>query len=235
MYPKWTYPGYPDPLTANVAKAKQYLKDGGWTVNSKGNLEKAGKEYPLTVNYSINNADDPNAPTIIPTLAAEWKKNLGIEVDLKPTNDTVFKSALKEDHKYQLFYVKVGGSFVPWLSFGVYKQAWLDAKYQSMDYGNYGLYHIGNAANKVLGTIQYVSAFDTSPELKSKIDIVQKDIVNGAPYLPILNTGIGIMTTSKNWTGFPTNDTSKYDYKPAVNGMDAMSNFIQTIMHLQKA
>jgi peptide/nickel transport system substrate-binding protein len=234
IYPKWTYPGYSEQLTPNIDKAKQYLKDGGYTINAKGNLVKNGTEYPLSVYYSINNADDPYVATIIPTITAEWKKNLGLNVALKPTNDTVFKTTTTEKHSYQMFYGGVITTMTPWLSFGIYKQEWLTQKYQEMSYGNAGLYHIGDAANKVLKGMVNVSAFDTSPALKSKLDIVQKDILNGAPYIPVLSTGVGVMWTTKNWTNFPIEDTSKYDYKPAIS-FDAMSNFIQTVIHLKKA
>jgi peptide/nickel transport system substrate-binding protein len=112
---------------------------------------------------------------------------------------------------------------------------WLDAKYQEMGYGNYGLYKIGKEADDILGDIQYISPFDIGKNTVDKIFTVEQDIVNGAPFLPVMTTGTGVMYTTKNWTNFPTTDTTKYDYRVEVTVAYAQGNFVQTLMNLKPA
>lgn len=89
------FPGYDeteDRFPYDPEKANQILADNGYTVNAAGNLEKDGKEYPITMTFS----DTPRNRTRFEWIASKWTEVLGIAVTLDPVESTTYTALTKD-------------------------------------------------------------------------------------------------------------------------------------------
>jgi peptide/nickel transport system substrate-binding protein len=78
---QWAYPDIQlEPYKFDQAKAKQLLKDAGWSAGSDGFLTKDGKKFALTISTSSD--DQQNIVTA--QVAAEQYKQLGIDAKAVP-------------------------------------------------------------------------------------------------------------------------------------------------------
>ena len=209
---------FSEPMAPDIEGAKQWLEDAGWTVNSNGNLEKDGEEFPLKLH--IQN-DNPVEMTTMPIVVDQWSKNLGLTVDFTPLPPDVFGPAqAKGDYELSLWTTNAaGGAFQ---AFTMYMHSKIFEIGDELADGNYGRWEMPDEANDAI-----VAITQTPPDLVDEIvghcQVLQQAVFDDAPYIPVQSNGAGGMFTTKKWSGLK--EASEIDYFPRVDGYN---NLIQT-------
>lgn len=225
LYAGWILPEYDKPLTQDIGAAKKALSDGNWTIEG-GNLTKDGKSYPLSMWVDLGNADHV---LVVPMMIAQWKAALGLEVKQVGKADTTFQRDMLT-HKWQLSFwnTNLGGS--PVNCFMAYSWQNLGPTQQKAGYGNPGLWKAPKTTNDALVTMGKTDPGNIA-KMKKLVGIIQKDVFDEAPYVPVLAGGSGEMTSVKNWTGWP--EPGKSDYRPTATSF--YNNMVETVLKLKPA
>ena len=210
LYKDALLPEYAMPLTPNVEQAKADLASAGWSVVG-GNLSKDGKAYPVRL---FVNLEQPADIVVAPMIIAQWKKNLGIDVAYMPTPDTVFQAKI-HDYEMMVWTANLNGS--AYNAFQGYSWKNLEAVPQKNGYGNQGLWKMPKEGNDALAALQALPRGNTA-EINVQLQIIQKAVAEGAPYLSYMSGGSGEMWTTKNFTGFPTMKDDAFDYRSSIGG-----------------
>ena len=223
LYKSYLLPEYAQPLAPNVEKAKADLAAAGFTVVG-GNLTKDGKAYPLRL---FVNLDQPTDIVVAPMIIDQWKKNLGINVTYMPTPDTIFQAKI-HDYEMAVWTANLNGS--PYNAYQGYSWANLAPGPQKNGYGNQGMWKMPKEANDALMALQAVPMEETA-KITSLLQVIQKAVAEGAPYLSYMSGGSGEMWTVKNWTGFPSVE-GDFNYRSSIGGYN---NVGITTMALKQA
>ncbi|MCU6480273.1 ABC transporter substrate-binding protein [Arthrobacter sp. A2-55] len=224
LYKSYLLPEYAKPLEPNVDKAKADLAAAGWTVEG-GNLTKDGKSYPVRLFVNLGQATDI---VVAPMIIDQWKKNLGIDVKYMPTPDTVFQAKI-HDYEMMVWTANLNGS--PYNAFQGYSWKNLEAGPQKLGYGNQGLWKMPKEANDALAALQALPMQNIA-EITTQLQIIQKAVAEGAPYLSYMSGGSGEMWTTKNWKGFPSMKDEAVNYRSSIGGYN---NAAITTINLEKA
>lgn len=219
IYEKMLKDEFKKPLAPDVEAAKKELKDAGWTVNDKGNLEKDGKDYPLKLH--IQN-DNPAEMTTMPIVVDQWQKNLGIKVAFTPLPPDVFGPAqAKGDYALSLWTTNAaGGAFQ---AYTMYRHTKIYKVGDEKADGNYGRWRMPDEADKALKAITTTPP-DQTDKITKHCQVLQQAVADEAPYIPVQSNGAGGMFSTKKWSGLQEAD--KIDYFPRVDGYN---NLIQTV------
>jgi peptide/nickel transport system substrate-binding protein len=224
LYKSYLLPEYAKSLTPNVEQAKADLAAAGWSVEG-GNLTKDGKSYPVRL---FVNLKEPTDIVVAPMIIDQWKKNLGVEVAYMPTPDTVFQAKI-HDYEMMVWTANLNGS--PYNAYQGYSWKNLSAAAQKNGNGNQGMWKMPKEGNDALAALQSVPMENTA-EITTQLQIIQKAVAEGAPYLSYMSGGSGEMWTTKNFTGFPSVKDDSFDYRSSIGGYN---NVAVTTINLTKA
>ena len=207
----------------DAAGAKAALEQSAWSVNANGNLEKDGKEHPLSLQIQNDNA---TFMVTMPIVVANIKENLGIEVTFDPKPKDVMDTILSAG-TFDLVGTGLGYPGSPWSNYTMYGQKILPITEETNN-GNWGRWDWGEEARSKMNIL--VSTLNT-PETQDKIaegvQGVQQAFLEQAPHAPVQGSGTGVMYSTKNWTGIP--DPADVDYFPRVGGMGNLTNLLMAI------
>jgi len=223
MYRGLLLPGYEEAYSQDPEAAKKELSKGGWKVKN-GQLTKGGKTYPLEL---MVNLDQPDHMVAAPMLIDFWKTVLGLEVKQVGRADQVFQKQI-HDHTMAIWNVNLNGS--AYNAFQAYSHANLADEAQKNGYGNQGKWRAPDAVNNALLKLKATSPSDTKA-VKKQLLIIQKGIIDEAPVVPFLPGGGGVMTTVKNWVGWPV--YGKSDHPPFSSR--TYNNTSHTLLDLKSA
>lgn len=211
------------PAALNVENAKAALEKSEWTVNDKGNLEKDGKEHPLSLQIQNDNA---TFMVTMPIVVANIKENLGINITFDPKPKDVMDTILSKG-EFDIVGTGLGYPGSPWSNYTMYDQRILPIEEETNN-GNWGRWSWGDEASEKMDIL--VSTLNT-PETQDKIaegvQGVQQAFLEQAPHAPVQGGGAGIMYSTINWTGFP--DPADVDYFPRTGGMGNLTNLLMAI------
>lgn len=207
----------------DAAGAKAALEQSGWSVNANGNLEKDGKEHPLSLQIQNDNA---TFMVTMPIVVANIKENLGIEVTFDPKPKDVMDTILSTG-TFDMVGTGLGYPGSPWSNYTMYGQKILPITEETNN-GNWGRWDWGEEARSKMNIL--VSTLNT-PETQDKIaegvQGVQQAFLEQAPHAPVQGSGTGVMYSTKNWTGIP--DPADVDYFPRVGGMGNLTNLLMAV------
>ena len=223
MYDGLLLPGYDKAYTQDPEAAKKALAKGGWTVK-KGQLSKGGKTYPLDL---LVNLDQEEHVVAAPILIDFWKQVLGLDVKQSGRADQVFQKEI-HDHSLAIWNCNLNGS--AYNAFQAYSHANLSDEAQKNGGGNQGKWKAPASVEDALTVLKATSPADTDA-IKKELLIIQRAVVEEAPYVPFLPGGGGVMTSRKNWTSWPRFGES--DYPPF--SASTYNNINQTVLHLTAA
>jgi peptide/nickel transport system substrate-binding protein len=194
-----TIPGTPD-----VAKANQILDAAGWAKGSDGIRAKGGERLSLTIQTVTGWSDYISLNDAM----AQQLKEAGIE--LKPTQlswNEWNNNQVQGKYQLSLDSIGLGASTNPYATYSLKYVTKTTAKVgeaagQSGNYARYSNPTVDKAIETASGT-------DDEAAQRAQYAIIQKEIVNDLPYIPIyLNSMLTEFNTS-NATGWPTNE-NKY-------------------------
>ncbi|MCI9889886.1 ABC transporter substrate-binding protein [Micrococcales bacterium 31B] len=222
LYKEFLLPDYNTSMKArDAATVKSELEAAGWSVSATGNLSKDGKEYPLKLMVNLSQQVDVVAG---PQIAQQWKEKLGLEIPYTGVADKVFQDSI-HDYAISIWTCCLNGS--PYNAYQGYSHANLGEKQQKAGYGNQGLWRMPDPAEAALQTLQKTPR-DDDATIKANILIIQQAFVDEAPIVPIMSGGGGIMSSTKNWTGWPVPGEADYFPRPG-----DFNNPNQTVLKLK--
>ncbi|MEV6302295.1 ABC transporter substrate-binding protein [Actinoplanes sp. NPDC051861] len=191
-----TIPGTPD-----AAKANQLLDAAGWAKGSDGIRAKGGERLSLTIQTVTGWSDYISLNDAM----TQQLKEVGIE--LKPSQlawNEWNNNQVQGKYQLSLDSIGLGASTNPFATYSLKYVTKTTAKVGEAagTSGNYSRY--SNAT--VDKAVETASGTDDEAAQKAQYAIIQKEIVNDLPYIPIyLNSMLTEFNTS-NATGWPTND-----------------------------
>lgn len=214
-------------VAMDVEKAKQDLEASEWSVNANGNLEKGGKEFPLTLNVQNDQATDMVTGPII---VAQWKDNLGLNVAFDPKPKDVMDGIVQMGD-FSLVILGVNFPGTPWTNYTMYdlKNHTLAAHGEKQVYtGNYGRWSWSDEAQAGMDVL--VSNLNT-PETKdiigAAVQAVQQAFLDDAPFIPHQGGGTGLMSSTVNFLPLP--DVATVDYFPRVGGPGNLNELLADV------
>lgn len=216
-------PEFNEPIAMDVDQAKKDLAAASWTVNANGNLEKDGKEHPLTIQVQNDQATDM---VTVPILVAQWKENLGLNVTFDPKPKDVMDGILQSG-TFDMVVSGVNYPGTPWTNYTMYDQKVTPAGEKGTN-GNWGRWTWSDEAEQSMSIL--VSTLNT-PETKDRIaegvQGVQAAIRDDAPFIPYQGGGSGVMSSSINWAELP--NVADVNYFPRVGGMGNLINLLKDV------
>lgn len=197
------------PQEANVEEAKKILEDGGWTLGSGGIYEKDGESLKMKL-ISIDGWVDYNTAA---RLISEQLGNVGMSVEAS----TVALSELvdaRNQGKFDMLISGVIGSSIadPWIVYHNYFDT--DSTAEVGDMLPTGLQNASRYSNPVVdAAILAASQTNDVAVLKEQYGIIQKEIVNDLPYIPLNISATQTFVNSEDFSGWPT-DSDLYAFPP---------------------
>lgn len=213
-------PEFNKPIAMDVAAAKAALAAASWKVNANGNLEKDGKEHPLSIQVQNDNATDM---VTVPVVVAQWKENLGINVAFDPKPKDVMDGILG-DGKFDMVVSGLNYPGTPWNNYTMYNQK-IKPRGEKTNNGNWGRWDWGPETKEIMSVlVSTLNTPDTQDEIAKAVQGVQAAILAQAPFIPYLGGGTGMMATSKNWAPLPA--LADVDYFPRVGGAANLNKLV---------
>lgn len=218
MYAPVLNPETSQPQQQNLEAAKASLAASGYTVNASGNLEKGGKEYPITLYVNVSNDQDMQAG---PIFVSQWKEGLGLSVKIQTPAETVFNKAASKG-EYPLFFGTVAGGtslYFAYQGYSVQNTVAIGAESPSVNYGRWKNAKVSDAAYG----LQDVDPgdFDATSPLAATI---AEQAGAEAPFIATEGTGYQVMWSSRKWDGMPETGQA------FVPSLDNYQDPIQTIL-----
>lgn len=211
------------PAAMDAAAAKAALEKSAWKVNSNGNLEKDGKEHPLSLQIQNDNA---TFMVTMPIVVANIQENLGVKVTFDPKPKDVMDTILSKG-EFDMVGTGLGYPGSPWSNYTMYDQRILPIEEETNN-GNWGRWNWGDeASEKMQILVSTLNTPETQEQIKEGVQGVQQAFLEQAPHAPVQGGGTGVMLSTKNWTGFP--DPAEVDYFPRVGGMGNLTNLIMAL------
>lgn len=213
---------YAKPQTQDKELAKKTLEESGYTVNEKGNLEKDGKDYPITLYINVANNQDMQAG---PIFVSHWKEVLGIDVKIQTPAETIFNKSASMG-KYPMFFGTVTGGTSMYSAYQGYSEGNTKKVGEESPSVNYGRW-INKAVSDAAYGLQEVDPGDyegTKPLAKTIADEAAEE----APFIATEATGYQVMWTSRKWDGMP--EIGKDHYVPS---LDNYQDPINTILNMK--
>lgn len=213
-------PEFNEPIAMDLDQAKADLAASGWTVNASGNLEKGGKEHPLSIQVQNDNATDM---VTVPILVAQWKEHLGLAVKFDPKPKDVMDTILSSGD-FDLVVTGVNYPGTPWTNYTMYDQPVTKPGKKGTN-GNWGRWTWSPEAEKSMAIlVSTLNTPETHDEIAKGVQGVQDAIAADAPFIPYQGGGVGMMSTSKNWAPLP--NQADVDYFPRVGGTGNLTRMI---------
>lgn len=216
-------PEFSEPMKMDVEAAKKFLEDSEWTVNAAGNLEKDGKEHPLSLQIQNDNA---TFMVTMPITVANWKDNLGLTVTFDPKPKDVMDTILATG-TFDMVATGLGYPGSPWSNYTMYNQT-IKPIEEETNNGNWGRWYWGEEAEEKMEIlVSTLNRPETQDKIAEGVQGVQQAFLEQAPHAPVQGGGTGIMYSTINWTGFP--DPADVDYFPRVGGMGNLTHLLMAI------
>lgn len=216
-------PDFNEPMALDADAATKALEASDWSVNAAGNLEKDGKEHPLSLQIQNDNA---TFMVTMPIVVSNWEKNLGVTVTFDPKPKDVMDTILSTG-EFDVVATGLGYPGSPWSNYTMYDQPILPIEEETAN-GNWGRWAWGDEAEeKMQILVSTLNTPETQDQIAEGVQGVQQAFLEQAPHAPVQGGGTGIMYTEINWTGFP--DPADVDYFPRVGGMGNMTQLLMAI------
>ncbi|MFC7404843.1 ABC transporter substrate-binding protein [Georgenia alba] len=212
-----------EPIAMDLEQAMADLEASDWSINAAGHLEKDGREHRLSI--QVQN-DDPTDMVTVPVIVAQWKENLGLEVTFDPKPKDVMDRVLQTGD-FDLVVSGLNYPGTPWSNYTMYDQP-VPAPGEETTNGNWGRYEWSEetaAAMEILvSTLNYP---ENAERIAEGVQGVQDGIVADCPYIPYQGGGIGMMSSSTNWSALP--ELADVDYFPRVGGSANLNLLVQDL------
>lgn len=216
-------PEFNEPMAMDTDAATKALEASDWSVNASGNLEKDGKEHPLSLQIQNDNA---TFMVTMPIVVSTWEKNLGVTVTFDPKPKDVMDTILSTG-EFDVVATGLGYPGSPWSNYTMYDQPILPLEEETNN-GNWGRWAWGDEAEeKMQILVSTLNTPETQDQIAEGVQGVQQAFLEQAPHAPVQGGGTGIMYTELNWTGIP--DPADVDYFPRINGMGNMTQLLMAI------
>ncbi|MEQ6897983.1 ABC transporter substrate-binding protein [Microbacterium sp. KR10-403] len=189
------------PETADAAKADSLLEDAGWTKGSDGIYQKDGKKLSLTVEVVTGWTD---YITAIDTMTQQLKK-AGIELNAAQSswNEWTDKKS-KGNYELAIDSLGQGPTADPYYLYNNYFTTANTAKVGEAAPVNIARFSDATV-DKAVKALASINPTDTAAR-QEQFDIIQKQVVDDMPYIPILTGGTTSEYNAKKFTGWPTAD-----------------------------
>jgi len=189
------------PETADAAKADSLLEDAGWTKGADGIYQKDGKKLSLTVEVVTGWTD---YITAIDTMTQQLKK-AGIELNAAQSswNEWTDKKS-KGNYELAIDSLGQGPTADPYYLYNNYFTTANTAKVGEAAPVNIARFSDA-AVDKAVKALASINPTDTAAR-QEQFDIIQKQVVDDMPYIPILTGGTTSEYNAKKFTGWPTAD-----------------------------
>lgn len=197
------------------------LAASGYTVNADGNLEKGGKEFPITLYINVSNDQDMQAG---PIFVSQWKEVLGLNVKIQTPAETVFNKSAAQG-RYPMFFGTVAGGtsmYFAYQGYSVQNTVAIGEDSPSVNYGRWKNAAVSDAAYGLQGVDP--GDYEGTKPLATTIS---DEMISNAPFIATEGTGYQVMWTSRKWDGMP--EVGKATYVPS---LDNYQDPIQTILNL---
>lgn len=99
------YEDLSDKLPFDVKKAQQLLDESGWKLGADGIREKDGQKLTFTVNEA---KPQPRSFDLDTLVAQQWKKDLGVDLQILQADAGTYAQAIKDPGQVQLYHSMVG-------------------------------------------------------------------------------------------------------------------------------
>ena len=209
-------PEFNQPIAINLDQAKADLAAASWTVNANGNLEKDGKEHPLSIQVQNDQATDM---VTVPIIVAQWKENLGINVTFDPKPKDVMDGIVQMG-EFDMVVLGLNFPSTPWANYTMYDRDnhTIAKRGEKQVYtGNYGRWSWSDDAAKSMAILVSTLNFtENKDQIAAGVQGVQKAFLDDAPIIPYQGGGTGMMSTTINWSALP--NVADVDYFPRVGG-----------------
>lgn len=220
LYASMLTPELAKPQAQDADLAKQALADSGFTVNAAGNLEKGGKEYPITLYINVSNNQDMQAG---PIFASQWKEVLGLNVKIQTPAETVYNKKAARG-QYPLFFGSVSGGSSLYFAYQGYSSGNTLAIGEDSPSVNYGRWKNDKVSDAAYG-MQDVDPGDVAGN-KPLATTIAEQAAAEAPFIATEGTGYQVMWTSRKWDGMPEVGA---EYVPS---LDNYQDATKTIMNM---
>ncbi len=208
----WIADGMPHAIEQNaqVDEAKSILEGAGYTEGSDGIYEKDGQKLSMTLT-SVDGWSDYNDAA---KLIEEQAREAGIEVIASTVSWQEFSDA-RQAGEYELIMGGVVGTSVA-DPFDIYRD-WFTTEMTSpvgeqLPVGAWGIARYSNPA--VDAAVQAASETNEGDLRLAQYAIIQENIVNDMPYIPLVINATQTFVNDKDFTGWPTED-DLYAFPPS--------------------
>lgn len=190
------------PQEGDVDAAKKILEEAGWTLGSDGVYEKDGQKLQMTI-MTVDGWIDTNAAA---RLMAEQLEAAGMKLDYQ----TAALSEVVDSRNYGKFNLIingiVGSSIAdPWVVYRNYFST--DATSPVGEALPAGLSNATRYSNPIVdAAVKAASETNDVEQLKEQYAIIQEQIVQDLPYVPIIQAATQVFVNSEDYTGWPTED-----------------------------
>ena len=198
------------PQTADPAAASAVLEEAGYTKGADGIYEKDGQRVEMTI-ITVDGWNDYNA---VGDLLIEQAKAAGISI----IHEKVTQQEMSDARVAGNYQLMVGGITGPVLDdpFSIYRQ-WLTTDYtrpvgEVMESGLFNYVRYTNPT--VDAAVEAAAATNVEAEKQEQYAIIQKEIVNDLPYIPVVVNATQTFVDTKDFTGWPTED-NLYAFPPS--------------------
>jgi peptide/nickel transport system substrate-binding protein len=213
----WLAPQYASlPASADIATAKQYFANTGWTMGSDGYFQKNGKDLTLTLR-SVDTYSDWNAAA---QLIASEAKDAGIKINNVTVGENDYYT-LRADGKYdyQLMFCGMVGGPTPYYLYNQYLNS------SEIGTGKFNFVAWNNAATDQYLN-QYASTTDHTAQLQA-IQGIEKVFVENQPFIPLWTGADYDEYSTRHFTGWPDQNNPYASGSP-----NTAPDYEQVILHL---
>lgn len=198
------------PQKADADAARKVLEDAGYTEGSDGIYEKDGQKAEVSL-ITVDGWSDYND---VGDLVVDHAAKAGIKVQHDKVTQQEMSDA-RTDGKYEMM---VGGITGPSLDdpFAIYRQ-WLTTEYTDKvgDVLESGRFNYARYSNDTVDkAVEAAAATNDEDAKKEQYAIIQKQLAEDMPYVPIVVNATQTFVDTKDFTGWPTEEDT-YAFPPS--------------------